>query len=182
MFIDACFVSNLKQLDSTCELLDFFGPCANDATCIIKMSQYNEAPCNHFNAECTDLDSIFSDEDAIIAARDAMKSGVDFSRIARDPADVKAFLWASTTPNSAMFTCDRNLLDLCRSNNIPHCCFKAAVKALDIWIGGEISRNKSYNIADMQTGPDPFFHYSSNHRCKTHCGLEDSCICFINSN
>ncbi len=182
IFIDACFVSNLRQLDSTCELLNFFGPCADDATCVLKMSQYNEAPCNHFNAECSDLDNIFSDEDAIDATRNAILPGVDLSRIVRDPADVKAFIWASTTPNSAVLTCDRNLLYLCRKSNIPHRCFKAAIKALDIWLGGAISQNKDYNITDMQTGPDPFYHYSSNHRCVTHCGLGASCICFVDSN
>ncbi len=183
LFLDACFIDRLKRIDKSCELLDLFGPCAN-AVCVIKKDQYIIAPCDDFIPDCIDLDDIFSDEDAIMAHREIRKIGIDFTRIARDPSDIKAFIWAYKTDRAAIWTCDKNFLDLCRIHNIPRYCFKAAIKALDYWLKGAISDDDQYNTSDMQVGDDPFYHYNNNNRCQyskrcqPYCGLISSCVCF----
>ena len=177
VFLDACFVNNLRRVDSSCELIDFFGLCA-DATCVIKGNQYKESPCNHFQSSCKDLDNLLSDEDSLNLRKNAQALAIDFTRVSRDPADIKIFLWGYSTDNVAILTCDMNLLLLCYAHNIPRCCFKAALKSLDVWLDDEITKTEAYKTDIMEVGDDPFFHYSSNNRCVTHCGLGSSCMCY----
>lgn len=176
VFLDACFISRLIQVDKTCGLIDFFGPC-NNAKCIVKSNQYDQTPCNFFKCECDDLDKIFVDEEALQLKDGPETNSIDFSRIYRDPNDVKIFIWGYYTDRAVILTCDKNLLSICRDYNIPRCCFKAAIQLLDIWMNGEIRKDEDYETDRMNEGDDPFFHYSTNGRCATHCGLEDTCIC-----
>jgi len=176
IFLDACFISRLRQVDKTCGLIDFFGPCAG-ARCVIKMNQYRVTPCNNFVCECEDLDNMLSDEKSVIFQRQAEALGIEFSKISRDPNDIKIFIWGYHTDNAAIWTTDGKLLLLCRQNDVPRNCFKAALKALDTWLGGAITCDDSYTTEIMKEGDDPFFHYSTTDRCATYCGLEDTCIC-----
>ncbi len=176
VFLDACFISRLKQIDKTCALIDFFGPCMNSKG-IVKMNQYNETPCNSYKCECEDLDSLFADEKALKLQKGPNTITIDFARICRDPNDIKIFIWGYYTTGAAIWTCDKNLLSMCRNHNIPRSCFKAAIKHLDNWLGGAIERDEIYETDVMRVGHDPFFHYNTNGRCATHCGLENSCIC-----
>lgn len=164
------------QVDKTCGLIDFFGPCSN-ASCVVKMNQYNEAPCNFYTCECQDLDEMLLDEKALQLQRGSNTNSINFARISRDPNDVKIFIWGYYTEGSAIWTCDKGLLSLCQEHNIPRCCFKAAIKLLDSWVDGAIQKDGTYNIKIMDDGDDPFFHYNTNSCCSTHCGLEDVCIC-----
>jgi len=177
IFLGSCFVGRLKRIDSSCELLDFFALCVN-ATCVIKGDQYAKSPCNHFKVTCIDLDDIFSDEEAISTNVEAKNLRIDFSRISRDPSDIKTFLWAYKTDKTAVWTCDKELLKLCFKHDIPRCCFKAAIKIVDDCMDESISNDVQYKTEDMKSGDDPFYHYDNNKRCETHCGLKDSCICF----
>ena len=92
IFFDASFIGRLRRVDRSCELLEFFA-LEENARCIVKADQYAKSPCNHHEPACDDLDELYSDEDAITASRQS-KASFDFSRIAKDTADVKIFLWA----------------------------------------------------------------------------------------
>jgi hypothetical protein len=177
VFLDACFISRLMQVDKTCGLIDFFGPYA-DANCVVKMNQYNETPCNFYVCDCDDLDKIFLDEKALQLQKGTSTISIDFTRISRDPNDVKIFIWGFYINGAAILTCDKGLLSMCREHNIPRCCFKAAIKCIDDWMDGAIQKDDTYDTEIMNEGDDPFFHYSTNGRCATHCGLEDSCVCY----
>lgn len=177
LYLDASFVSRLQQVDGSCELLEFFSLSENDANCVIKSDQYFQSPCNHFDSNCSDLDDLFSDEAAVNTFRKG-KIKIDLSRIIKDPADVKAFLWAHDTQDAAIWTCDKNLLALCRDYEIPRYCFKAALLKLDNYLDGAIKKEANYTIQKMDDGDDPFFNYNKNSRCDSHCGLSHSCVCF----
>ena len=177
ILLDACFIARLRQLDPSCELIEFFGESIGGATCVIEDEQYGRAPCNHYNAPCEKLADIFSHETAMMEGKKAVQDGIDFTRITRDPADVVIFLWARWSENGAVWTADKNLLKLLKEHDLPRCCFKAAVKMLNDWLNGGLSTDPSYNFESMQTGDDPFYHFSANGRCRSHCGLMTSCPC-----
>jgi hypothetical protein len=144
------------------------------------MNQYQEAPCNDYKADCKDLDLLLSDEDALNFQQTSESLTIDFSIISRDPNDVKIFLWGLLTKNSAIWTCDRNLLKLCSENQVERCCFKAAIKSLDLYLNGAIFNNSDIKTELMLNGDDPFFHYNTNGRCNTHCKQTSTCICHKN--
>lgn len=146
----------------------------------MEKDQYIHGKCNHYCPKCNWLDDIFSDEDTLKANKEAEELGVDFTHVVKDPADPKIFLWAHKNENTAVFTCDRNLLKLLREHNIPRSCFKASIKVLDGHFDGAITED--FNLAPMNIGDNPFFHYSNNSRCDSHCGLTSSCACFAENN
>ena len=174
ILLDSCFISDVYRIDKSCRLLDCFD-LLSDHGCIIEKGQYLQGNCNGYCPTCTWLDDIFSDEDTLKANLEAKKLGIDFTHVAKDPADPKMFLWAYKTENSVVFTCDRNLLKLLRDHDISRLCFKASIKMLDGYCGGAIAQD--FNVALMNNGDDPFFHYSTNGRCDSHCGLASSCEC-----
>jgi len=166
----------VRQVDPACGLIDLFGPCSNDAKCYVT-KQYDESPCNYYKPECTKLDKIFSDEEAIELHLGAVKSGIDFTKIAKDPFDVKKFLWAQQNDNAAIYTCDSNLLEICGKHGIPRHCFKAALKELDLWFDGAILSGKEYNIEVLSQSDDPYMNFGIDKKCISHC-QNSPCVCF----
>jgi len=175
VFLDSSFINRVSWVDNSCELLDLFELLSKSGS-VVKKDQHATGRCNHYCPKCAWLDDVFTDEDALKANGEAIKLGIDFTLIAQDPADPKIFLWAYNTENSAVFTCDKNLLKLCHDHGIQRLCFKASIKILEGEFEGAITER--YNVERMSNGDDPFFHYSNNSRCDSHCGLKSSCVCF----
>jgi len=176
VYLDVCFISRLRRIDASCELLDFFSEYAKDcfnSQCVIVKSQYEHSPCNHFQHNCKDINDIITDEE-ILLIKD--NTDIDYTTISRDPVDVKILLWATENGNVAIWTCDKNLLKICWRYGISRSCFKAALKALDRWLDGDIFHSSGYNVNIMKTGDDPSFHYNVNSWCDVYCKLTE-CIC-----
>ncbi|GAB6147021.1 hypothetical protein [Desulfocicer niacini] len=176
ILIDASFVGRMRQLDSTCNLIDYLGPCADEAICLITQ-QYQETPCNNYNPDCRRFESVFTDEDAIMEGMMANDLNKDLSKISRDPVDIKIFLWARTTVNTMVYTCDKNLLEICCKYHIERLCFKAAIKELDEWLSGAILNENDYNVNIFIESDDPFINFRIDTRCKSHCH-NSPCACF----
>lgn len=177
ILIDASFVSRVKLFDPTCDIIDYFSESIDNSECIIT-EQYQIAPCNHHSPECDRFEEVFSDENAIMAGMGTQLS-VDVDKISRDPVDVKIFLWAKNTENSSVYTCDKNLLEICCKYDIQRLCFKAAVKALDEWFEGALLNGTDFNIRMFVESDDPFINFQIDRRCKTHCN-NNPCICLKN--
>ena len=92
--------------------------------------------------------------------------------------DVKIFIWSINNKATVVWSCDKNLLKLCRRYKVFHGCFKSAIKIIDAWFDGALSTDDSYKINIMDSGDDPFFHYSTNARCISHCSCESTCVCY----
>lgn len=175
ILIDASFISRVRQFDQTCNLVEYFSESLDNSECIVVEEQYQKAPCNDHESSCSTFENTFSDEDAIMAGLNAQQN-IDVDKISRDPVDIKIFLWAISTENSSIYTCDKNLLEICCKYNIQRLCFKAAVKALDDWFEGALLNGSEYNVRIFAESDDPFINFQIDKRCKTHCN-NDPCVC-----
>jgi hypothetical protein len=157
-------------------LIDEFGSCSNGASCLVT-SQYAEAPCNFYKSSCLEFEEEFSDE-SILAKWFDLGLEVDLTKIARDQKDVKIFTWALTTEGAAVFTCDKNLLEICNIHGIVRRCFKSAIQELDEWLEGAIFNSNDFNIEIFSNSDDPFINLSICKHCRSHCGLGRRCRTF----
>jgi len=165
------------RTDSSCQLIDQFGPCSGDAKCVVVDDQYKQSPCNHYKPSCEKLERLYSVEDSIKDQRSAYRRQIDFSKISRDPWDIKIFLWAKRVDDVCVFTCDSNLLEICCKFDIPRICFKAAMKQLDQWLAGAIFNGNGYKTEWMSTDNDPYVNSANNSKCLSHCRNSENCNC-----
>ena len=177
-FLDACFVSQMKRIDDTCELIEYVSEITNAESCVVDKQQYQKTRCKNYSPPCQMLGDLISDEKVIEFAHSSSKINDDLEKVYTDPVDAKIFVWACTVDKVIVWSCDKNLLSLCNSYKILHGCFKSAIKFMDSWLGGAIVRDGSYNTDLMEEGDDPFFHYNQNSRCESHCGFSSTCICY----
>ena len=173
ILIDASFVSRVRRFDPSCDLIDYFSESIDNSECIIT-EQYQETPCNSHIPECSRFEGLFSDEDAIMNGMTAQVD-MDIDKISRDPMDIKIFLWAKDTDNACIYTCDKNLLEICCKYNIGRLCFKAAVKSLDEWFSGALLNGSDYNVRIFMESDDPFINFEKDIRCRSHCH-NDTCV------
>lgn len=176
--LDASFVSRMRRIDPSCELLEYTKESLNGECCVVEQNQYENSPCNHYNPPCTSLNDLISDEEIVESALFSDKIETDLYKIYRDPVDVKIFIWSISNKATVVMSCDKNLLQLCRSYKLFHGCFKSAIKIIDAWFNGALSTDDSYKINIMNVGDDPFFHYSTDARCNSHCACESTCVCY----
>lgn len=180
--LDASFVARMKRVDFSCELLEYMNECYQGECCVVERNQYDNSPCNDYDPPCKSLHDLISDEEIVEAALFSDKVHTDLYKIYKDPVDVKIFIWSINNQATVVWTCDKNLLQLCRNYGVFHGCFKSAIKTLDLWLGGAISEDSSYKLNLMDSGVDPFFHFSTNARCKSHCACESTCVCYKKEN
>jgi len=178
LFFDASFLSQLYRIDKSCELIEYFKLFANDANCVVDEHQYEHSPCNSFETQFVFLNHLISDEEILEKAISSENIDKDLEKIFRDPVDVKIFIWALSSNDILILTCDRNLLLLCKDYDIYHTCFKNAIKILDHWMNGAIEEDSTIKTELMLEGDDPFFHFNRNTRCVSHCGPSSICISY----
>lgn len=172
----------MKRIYSSCELLEYLQHCFDGECCVVERTQYDNAPCNHYEPPCKSLNDLITDEEIVETALFSNKIHTDLYKIYRDPVDVKIFIWSINNQTTVVWSCDKNLLQLCRRYGIHHGCFKSAIKSIDSWLGGAISADSTYKVSLMAMGDNPFFHYSTNARCESHCACELTCVCYKTEN
>lgn len=178
VILDASFVNRMRRIDSSCELLEYLSECLSGDCCVIEEIQYQNSPCNHYSPPCKLLNDLISDEEIVEIALFSNKISTDLSKIYRDPVDVKIFIYSLNNNGNVVWSCDKNLLLLCKDYQIFHGCFKSAIKIIDLWLNGAISEDGTYKLYLMDSGDDPFFHFSSDSRCKSHCDCSLSTVCY----
>lgn len=182
VIIDTSFASRMRQIDSSCELLEYLSESINGDCCVVDKNQYENSPCNHYSPPCKFLNELISDEEIVEIALFSDKINTDLSMIYRDPVDVKIFIWSINNNRTLVWSCDKNLLRLCRQYQVFHGCFKSAIKIIDSWLGGAIFDDDIYNTSLMKNGDDPFFHFNTDKRCGSHCDCQTTSICYKKEN
>jgi len=180
--LDASFVSRMRRIDSSCELLEYLSESLNGECCVIEKNQYENSPCNHYSPPCKSLNDLISDEEIVEIALFSDKVTTDLYKIYRDPVDVKIFIWSINNDKTIVWSCDKNLLLLCKKYQVFHGCFKSAIKIIDFWLDGAITQDNTYQFHLMDNGDDPFFHYNTDSRCEIYCDSTTTTICYKREN
>ncbi|MBN1141165.1 MAG: hypothetical protein JXB25_05150 [Deltaproteobacteria bacterium] len=168
----------MRRIDASCELLEYFCECIDGECCVFEEIQYQNSPCNHYSPPGKYLNDLISDEEIVEIALFSDKVSSDLSKIYRDPVDVKIFIFSVNNNGTVVWSCDKNLLLLCKNYKVFHGCFKSAIKIADKWLDGAISKHSNYKLHLMDCGNDPFFHFNSDSRCESHCDCSFSSICY----